>query len=71
MNISGTKRNGKFSNSENLDIVAKRFLTKYAWLHKTVVYMTVFCTKPVFQVLWIQGSVVVFSALLSSDNKVK
>jgi hypothetical protein len=28
MDILGTRRNGKFSNSENLDIVVGRFLTK-------------------------------------------
>ena len=31
MDILGTKRNGKFSNGENLDIVVGRFLTKYGF----------------------------------------
>jgi hypothetical protein len=29
LDISGTKRNGKFYHGENLDIVVGRFLTKY------------------------------------------
>ena len=29
MDILGTKRNGKFSNGENLDIAIERFFTKY------------------------------------------
>ena len=64
MNISVTKRNGKFSNSENLDIVVIWFLTKYGCLKPCF-------TRPGFALnLFLKsGSVVVFSTLPSSDDE--
>ena len=49
IDISGTKENGKFDSGEKLDIDVRMFLIKYG-CSIIMVYMTVFCTKHIFEV---------------------
>ena len=66
MDISGTKRNGKFYHGENLDNAVGRFLTKYDCsndgLDDWVLVLNLFLRSK---------SVVVFSTLRSGDNEAK
>ena len=66
MDISGTKENGKFDSSENLDNDVRKVLTKYGCSKRWFTWLG-FALK-----LFLRSeSVVIFSALWSIDNKVK